>query len=170
MTWLFLEKQKIWLLLLLYHAQNQAVAPEEIVCGIKKPKIRTGSIGLWTLCSRSCCCKSMANHILMSTGSGLGFPLPSNCTLLTKPSPFQGIPVLKEAWGSDNLEWIVADLNIEYSKISEVVCWCQLNSSEEERKNIFTVSTWGEKKAGRTYQVSQFACCVIGHYYPVTSV
>lgn len=149
MTWLFLEKHKVWLLLL-YHAQNQAVAPEEIVCGIKKPKIRTISIGLWTLCSRSCCWKSMANHILMSTGSGLGFPLPSNCTLLTKPSPFQGIPVLKEAWGSDNLEWIVADLNAEYSKISEVVCWCQLNSSDKERK-IYLQYPHGEKKAGRTY-------------------
>lgn len=45
MTWLFLEKRKVRLLLL-NHAQSQAVAPEEIVHGIKNPKIRTISIGL----------------------------------------------------------------------------------------------------------------------------
>lgn len=39
MTRLFLEKRKVWRSLL-HHAQSQAVAPEEIVSGIKKPQIR----------------------------------------------------------------------------------------------------------------------------------
>lgn len=120
-----------------------AVAPEEIVCGIKKPKIRTISIGLWTLCSRSCCCKSMANHILMSVGSDLGFPLASNCTLLTLAFPEntcseRGLRLWQH--------WVNCGRSqhrIFQNQWTGVLVSAQFFRQRE--KNIFTVSTWGEE-------------------------